>query len=189
MNEILQWAQQSKNLENQQKQLTQSTLVQPEVTLSQNEASLSDLQSNFVLVNVTILLFYVVIFLVNKKADRALTLLAFFVSVVVAFTPLYDLLSGMQYHFIFAVIYFSLVFSTKQTPIKVAVLLMGFFQALMAWDSLVNATIETFIYTHYEITICLLHSIVIGYFLKSDFIRIKQYIKRIVHNSVMFVRN
>jgi hypothetical protein len=116
-------------------------------------------------------------------------LLAFFVSIVITYTPLYGLLSGMQYHFIFAVIYFSLVFSTKQTPIKVAVLLMGFFQALMAWDSLVNATIETFIYTHYEITICLLHSIVIGYFLKSDFIRIKQYIKRIVHNSVMFVRN
>jgi hypothetical protein len=189
MNGIIQWAQQLKNLENQQNQLIQNTSQQLEVTPSQSAANLNALQSDFVLINSVILLFYMAIFLVNKRADRALTLLAFFVSIAIAFTPLYNLLSGMQYHFVFAFIYINLTLVIKQTPVKVAILSMGLFQTLMAWDSLTNATAETFIYTHYEITICLLHSVVIGYFLKSDFIRIKQYIKRIMCNCAMFVRN
>ena len=189
MNGITQWDQALRNLENQQNQVIQNTSQQLEVTPNQSEASLNELQSNQLAFDAVVLLSYALIALVNRKADRVLTLLAFFVSVVIAFTPLYGLLSGMQYHFIFAFIYINLVFAIKQTPVKIAVLLMGLFQALMAWDSLTNATTETFIYTHYEITICLLHSIVIGYFLKSDFIRIKRYIKRIMCNCSMFVRN
>jgi len=192
MNGIIQWAQQLKNLENQQSQLIQSTLTQLEVTPNLSETNLNALQSDFVLINSAILIFYVATFLVNKKADRVLTLLAFFVSMLIAFTPLYSLLSGMQYHFIFAFIYINLTLAIKQTPVKVAVLSMGLFQTLMAWDSLTNANTETFIYTHYEVTICLLHSVIVGYFVKSDFIRIKQYLKRFMRGcsgTVRYTRN
>ena len=131
---------------------------------------------------------YVVAFLVNRKADRGLSLLAFFVSIVIAFTPIYDLLTGMQYHFIFAFIYINLTLAIKQAPVKVAVLSMGLFQTLMAWDSLVNANTYTFIYTHYEITICLLHSVIVGYFIKSDIARIKQHFKRFMRSCTSTVR-
>jgi hypothetical protein len=178
MNGILQWEQQLRSRAEHLSQIAPS--------LNQN---LDALQSNSINVNTAILALYVIALLINREADRVVALLAFSLCALVSYTTIYELLSGMQYHFVFAFVYINLMLVIKQTPVKIAVLSIGLFQTAMAWDSLVNATIETFIYTHYEITICLLHSIVIGYFLKSDFIRIKQYIKRLMCSCAMFVRN
>ena len=191
MNGIIQWDQALKSHVNQAVQPIQYTVKLPEEIMSQS-ASLNDLQSNQLGFDGAVLLLYAMVFLVNRKADRGLSLLAFFVSVVIAFTPMYDLLTGMQYHFVFAFIYINLTLAIKRTPVKVAVLSMGLFQTLMAWDSLINANTETFIYTHYEVTICLLHSVIVGYFIKSDFIRIKRLFKRFMRScssAVRYTRN
>lgn len=131
---------------------------------------------------------YLICFALQKKASRGYSLLAFLMCMIISYSPLYDILNNTQYYGLFAVIYLRLTYEIKPITAKVAALLIGLFQVTMAIDRIQNAGIETFIYANYEITICMLHSLIIGSFIKSDAIRIKRFFERSIRHCFDFVR-
>lgn len=150
--ELLTWVQQLKNL----------------VLAGQNQ-----LQSESITVNTLIGVFYFIIVLCNNEASRVYSLLVFLFCLLIAYTQIYQQLDEVQYHSIFAIIYLLLTYRVKPIKAKVASCMLGAFQTLMAWDSYANAEIETFIWLHYEIIVCVLHALIIGSFIERDVNRIK----------------
>ena len=151
--------------------------------------SLHHLQSQTISLSVIIFVLYLISYALQNKASRGYSLLAFLMCIVISYTPLYDILTNTQYYGLFAIIYLRLTYEIKPITAKFAALLMGLFQLTMIVDRIQNAGIETAIYANYEITVCLLHTIIIGNFIKSDIIRIERGIRRIVRCSVDFIRN
>lgn len=131
---------------------------------------------------------YLICFALQKKASRGYSLLAFLMCMIISYSPLYDILNNTQYYGLFAVIYLRLTYEIKPITAKVAALLIGLFQVTMVIDRIQNAGVETFIYANYEITICMLHSLIIGSFIKSDVIRIKRFFERSIRHCFDFVR-
>lgn len=170
--EIATWATQLKSL---------ATQIQKMVTT----AEMSQLQASGVNLNIVIALSYFAITLLNFKASRVYSLLAFLFTAVIAYTAIYAALPAVQYHALFAIIYLSVTYKVKPVKAKVACCLLGSFQIIMAWDSYINAQIETFIWLHYEVIVCLLHALIIGSFLERDAERIKRHLERFAS----FVRN
>lgn len=156
--------------------------------LSQLSLSLNQIQSQAIKISSVIMAGYLICFALQKKASRGYSLLAFLMCMFIAYSPLYDILNNTQYYGLFAVIYLRLTYEIKPITAKVAALLIGLFQVTMAIDRIQNAGIETFIYANYEITICMLHSLIIGSFIKSDAIRIKRFFERSIRHCFDFVR-
>jgi len=149
--EIYEWAQQLKSLA---------------AGLSQLQKSSSDL-------NILIFVFYALSSL-SLKPSRCYALLGFLFCLVVAYTPIYDYLSQVQYYSMFAIIYAYLTSKIVLVKARIACCLLSCFQVLMAWDSFANADVETYIWTNYETIVCLLHALIIGSFYERDFISIKR---------------
>lgn len=150
--------------------------------------NLSHLQIQTVNSNSPIFAAYLICFALQKKASRGYSLLAFLMCMIISYSPLYDILNNTQYYGLFAVIYLRLTYEIKPITAKVAALLIGLFQVTMVIDRIQNAGVETFIYANYEITICMLHSLIIGSFIKSDAIRIKRFFERSIRHCFDFVR-
>lgn len=144
------------------------------------------LQSNTVNLNLSILLAYCLIFISTMKASRAYCLIAFLFCLLIAYTPLYDKLSQVQYYSLFAIIYILLTKRVKPVKAKVACGLLGSFQVLMAWDSHYNGSIETYIWLHYESIVCILHAFIIGSFLERDAICVGKFLANLVANMRNF---
>ena len=158
--------------------------------LSQFNLSLSLTINQSSYLNHTFLIFasYLVCFAINKNASRGYALLAFFACMIISYSPLYDILHNTQYYGLFAIIYLRITYEIEPLTAKIAALLIGLFQITMVIDRIHNAGIETFIYANYEITICILHSLVLGSFIKSDFVRFERFIKRFISDCISIVR-
>lgn len=172
MMELQQWAHQLKSL------ATHSLH-----NLSQN-LNQSSLQSDNVDLSTVLVLSYFLITLIKLSASRVYTLMAILFSIAIAHSQIYQALSSVQYHTLFAIIYLSVTYKVKPIKAKVACCLLGSFQIIMAWDSYFNAKIETFIWLHYEVIVCLLHTFIIGSFIEKD----TQRIRRAMGSVVAFVR-
>lgn len=147
------------------------------------------LQSSTVNINLSILLAYCLIFVSTMKASRAYCLIAFLFCLLIAYTPLYDKLSQVQYYSLFAIIYILLTKRVKPVKAKVACCLLGSFQIFMAWDSHYNGTVETYIWLHYESTVCVLHAFIIGSFIERDAVCISRFMAKLATNLRDIVRN
>lgn len=172
--DILEWVLQLKS------HLSQLNLIQS-LAITKNHAV-------ELLNNTTILAAYLICFAITKNASRGYSLLAFFACMIISYSPLYDILHNTQYYGLFAIIYLRITYEIEPLTAKAAALLIGLFQITMVIDRIHNAGIETFIYANYEITICILHSLIIGSFIKSDFVRLERTIKRIICDCISIVR-
>lgn len=135
--------------------------------------NLTTIQRATVSLNLVIVMGYFCVTLLKLTSIRVAFLLAILLSMVVTYTPIYNHLDQVQYHAIFAIIYTPLTYLVKLKKTKVACCMLGSFQTIMAWDSWANANTETFIWTNYEVIVCLLHALIIGSFLERDVERIK----------------
>lgn len=156
--------------------------------LISNLMTLNQLQTQTISLSFIIFSAYLICFGLSREASRGYSLLAFLMCMVISYSPLYVILNNTQYYGLFAIIYIRLTYEIKPPTAKIAALLIGLFQITMVIDRIQNAGVETFIYTNYEVTICMLHSFVIGSFIKSDVIRIERLIKRVIGNCFDFVR-
>jgi len=153
-----------------------------------SQMNLTTIQSKQPILSSCIFAFYLICFGFNKNASRGYALLAFLVCMFIAYSPLYDILHNTQYYGLFAIIYLRITYEIEPLTAKAAALLIGLFQITMVIDRIHNAGIETFIYANYEITICILHSLVLGSFIKSDFVRFERFIKRFISDCISIVR-
>lgn len=148
-------------------------------------AAQNQLQSNTNDMALTISVMYFIVVLYHREASRVYALLAFLFCALIGRTEIYQQLDAVQYHSIFAIIYLLLTYRVKPIKAKVASCMLGTFQTLMAWDSYANAEIETFIWLHYEIIVCVLHALLIGSFIERDVNRIKSSLEALAY----FVRD
>lgn len=148
------------------------------------KSSLNDFQIDTADLSSVVIISYFLITLLNRTNSRKTLLLASLSCACIAYTPIYQALSAVQYHTLFAIIYLSVTYKVKPIKAKVACCLLGSFQIIMAWDSYFNAKIETFIWLHYEVIVCLLHTFIIGSFIEKD----TQRIRRAMGSVVAFVR-
>ena len=156
--EYIEWAIQLKNL-------ATSNLIQMRMIL---ESNLSSLQTETAGISLAVIVCYSILPIIKNTNQRKLLLIASLSCATIAYTPIYNYLDAVQYHAIFAIIYTSLTYLVKLKKTKVACCMLGSFQTIMAWDSWANANTETFIWTNYEVIVCLLHALIIGSFLERD---------------------
>jgi hypothetical protein len=126
--------------------------------------SLNDIQVSAIYADSMIVLAYLILLISKTNAARFKVLVAYLCTLVVAYTPIYGALSQVGYYCALAVIYFtahkniksSKRLNTGSKKIKSTLVIMVFFQMLVAIDAYDNPTIETWLFRNYEeVTLCI----------------------------------
>ena len=124
--------------------------------------NLSSLQEYSVNSNSIIFLFYLLLLIGNITAARLKIVAAFFVCIVVGYSPLYDALSNVQYYSLLSIIYLTAAKYVTNKKIKSTLVIMSLFEFTMAYDRYVNPGIATWLYDSFEEITCLIHALIIS---------------------------
>jgi hypothetical protein len=105
---------------------------------------------------------YLMMLASKASADRAIVLSALLCSAAVTFSPLYDIFSQVGYYCAFSMIYIAAANKIVCLKITSALVIMSFFQLLMAIDSYANPKTETWIYINFEEITLFIHFVIIS---------------------------
>ena len=154
--EYLQLCQQLKSLASQM----MMTPLGDQLSQLSKALKLNDIQVSAIYADSMIVLFYLILLISKTNAARFKILTAFLLTLVVAYSPLYDVVSDVGYHCALAVIYVNIWRYVTNKQIKYTLVIMVIFQTIMAIDSYANPTTETWLYRNFEEITVLIHFLI-----------------------------
>jgi hypothetical protein len=109
-----------------------------------------------------VLLCYLLLAAGKMTAARMKVLAALLVSLVVAYSPIYDTVSDVGYYCALAMIYITTARYVTNKQIKYTLVIMSIFELLMAVDSYANPTTETWLFRNFEEVTLLIHALIVS---------------------------
>jgi len=124
--------------------------------------NLNDIQIAATFADSIIVLGYLILLASKANVDRAKILSAFLFTLVVAYSPIYDALSQVQFYCLYSMIYVKTLAHVINKQIKTTIVIMSLFQLFMAMDSYVNPTTETWLYRNFEEVTVFIHILIVS---------------------------
>jgi len=124
--------------------------------------SLDVIPESVIAADSVIVLGYLILLASKMSADRAKVLSAFLLTIIVAYSPIYDALSQVQLYCAYSLIYVKILTHVTNKQIKTTIGIMSVFQLFMAMDSYANPTIETWLYRNFEEVTILIHCLIVS---------------------------
>jgi hypothetical protein len=158
--------------------MSTTTLVNLPSQLSK-ALSLNDIQVSATYADSCILLAYLLL-LTKPTPARCKVSFAIFTCLAIAYSPLYDALSQVQFYCLYSLVYITIARYLANKKIKSTLVIMAVFQLLMAMDSYVNANVETWLYNSFEEITVLIHILIVSSSLKLKPIDLGAILGRVV---------
>jgi len=128
--------------------------------------SLSSLHVELIDLVGMLLLAYLLLIAIKPTPAKRKVSYAFFLSLAINYSPLYDALSNVQFYSLYSMIYLITAGSVTNKKIKFTLVLMSIFELSMAADRHINAGVATWLYDQFEEITCLIHALIISSSLK-----------------------
>ena len=154
--------------------MTQKTQVQTQIltqipklvdSLKSHLLSLSNFSSyqvESIYLTSVVLLVYLLLIAINPTPAKRKIFYAFFLSMAVGYSPLYDALSNVQFYSLYSIIYLITARFVTNKKIKSTLVIMAIFEFTMAYDRYINAGVATWLYNSFEEITCLIHGLIIS---------------------------
>jgi len=109
-----------------------------------------------------VLLVYLLLIAINSTPAKSKVAYAFFLSMAINYSPLYDALSNVQFYSLYSIIYLITARFVTNKKIKSTLVIMAIFEFTMAYDRYINAGVATWLYDSFEEITCLIHLLIIS---------------------------
>ncbi len=135
--------------------------------LARNLASLG----NDIEYNAIFMALYIFILVIKTTAARAKASAAVFICVGLSYSPLFYMLTDVQYYFMLSMIYVSTAKSITNKQASASCCIMAIFEIIMSLDSWRANGVETWIFVNYEMVTACIHCLILSSFLRGDLAR------------------
>lgn len=141
--------------------------------------SLNDMQVLATFADSCILLAYLLL-LTKPTPARYKVSFALFACLVIAYSPLYDALSQVQFYCLYSFVYIRIARTLTNKKIKYTLVIMSLFQLLVAMDSYVNPKTETWLFNSFEEITCCIHLLIVSSSVKFKPIDWREFLGRAI---------